>query len=148
MKNRYLVRATASLSFAIFLLSGCGGSESLQSSKPTIQTKDQRASFYINKGNFVEVASFAYKRATDPSFTTYAMDVEFPRSDDGEAVKPSAYNIEVISADKQLKKIVVQNYQNVLEVKIIDGDRVNVIFKDAEFTVDEEMTLNDFIALQ
>lgn len=130
---------------------GCGGGGSSQKSAnvPAQTTeKNLRMSTYINKGNFVDVAGFAYRKATDPSFAKYAMNIMLPGNDESEMAKPSAYNITSINVDNKLKKIIVQNYQNTLEVKIVDSSRVNILFKDANFTVDRQMSFNDFIAQQ
>ncbi len=130
--------------------SGCGG-ESTKTSGVTpskIVKENRRISTYINKGNFVEVANFAYKRAIDPNFTQYAMDIQLPGSNEDEIAKSSAYNVTMISIDKRLKKIVVENYQNSLELKIVDQDSVNILFKDVNFTVDRQMSLADFKTLR
>ena len=136
-----------SSSLILSLLIGCGG-DVVEGSSTQTTTKEQRASFYINKGNFVDVASFAYKKATDSTFTSYAMDTTLPGIDANETGVPSAYTITANNVNNQLKKVVVQNYQNSVEVKIVDKTKVNILFKDAEFTIDEEMSLSDFIARQ
>jgi len=131
-----------SVGLVLSLFTGCGGDVA----KSATATPTTRASFYITKGNFVDVASFAYKRATDKDFTTYALESTLPGSDTNETAKPSAYNITEIRKNNQLKKIIVENYQNSVEVKMVDNDRVNVLFQDANFTVDRQMSFNDFIA--
>ncbi len=136
-----------SSSLILSLLIGCGG-DAVDGSNTQTTTKEERGSFYINKGNFAEVASFAYKRATDSTFTSYAMDSTLPGTDVNETGVPSAYTITANNVGNQLKKVVIQNYQNSVEVKIVDKTKVNILFKDSEFTIDEEMALSDFIALQ
>lgn len=127
----------------LFFGCGGGGSSTTQNEAPQITQKNLRASTYINKGNFVEVASFAYKRATDPSFTQDRLDVALPG---GKRVEPSVYSISTITTQDQLKKIVIQNHLNRLEVKLLDGNRVNILLQGTNFTIDRKMALADFIA--
>ena len=146
-RDRFRVFALVLTSAVLFI--GCGSGSSKSKNEPTKTTeKTSRISTYITKGNFVEVAGFAYKKATDPNFEQYAMDVKLPGSDAQEIAKSSAYNVTVINSGNKLKKIVVENYQNSVELKMVDSDRVNVLFKDANFTVDQQMSYNDFIAQQ
>lgn len=144
-KDRFRVFALTLTSALLFI--GCGSGSSTSQNAPAQTTeKSSLISTYITKGNFVEVAGFAYKKATDPNFKQYAMDVKLPGTHETEAAKPSTYNVTVINSDNRLKKIVVENYQNSLELKVVDNDRVNILFKDSNFTVDKQMSFNDFTA--
>ncbi len=136
---------TLLLSFAsVILFAGCGGgaSSTTQNEPLQITQKNLRASTYINKGNFVEIASFAYKRVTDPNFTQEALAVSLPGS---ELIEPSTYNISAIESHDELKKIIVQNHLNKLEIKLLDDNRVNILLQGANFTIDRKMALADFI---
>ncbi len=126
------------------LLIGCG--ETSDTQQPSEQSS--RISTYITKGNFVDVASFAYKKADDPSFTQYAMDVTLPGTDEDEITTPSAYNVQIVKKGSAIKKIRIENYQNSVEVKMVDNNRVNVLFQDSNFTVDKQMSLSAFQALR
>ncbi len=145
-KDRFRVFALTLTSALLFI--GCGGSSKSEIEPVQTVEKTTRISTYISKGNFVDVASFAYRKATDPSFAKYAMNIMLPGNDTSEIATPSTYDVTAITADNKLKKVVIQNYINTLEVKIVDGNRVNILLKDSEFTVDEVMSLDDFIARQ
>lgn len=140
--KRYLKIVTVTALMLIF--TACGGSSSSSDKQdgPVEVTQEEfQTSTYISKGNFDEVASFAYKRVTDPAFTQYAMEVSLPGSDDSEIAKLSAYNIRAISTSEGLKKIIIQNHVNTLEVKIVDEERVNILLRANSFTVDRKMSL-------
>lgn len=126
------------------LIIGCGDTKETTSTET--HTKDQRASLYINKGNFVEVANFAYKRVTDSSFTEYGMDVLLP----GQGLDtPSTYTITTKKdSNNVVKKIIVHNYENSLEIKMMSTNRINVLFQDENFTMNEQLSLDEFITKQ
>jgi len=133
------------LSTIVLVFSGCGetGSDSVVKGERTLQ-----ASTYINKGNFVEVASYAYKRATDASFTQASLDVNIPGSSEAEGVKPSTYNIRTLLSGDKLQKVIMQNHQNKLEVKLVGEDHVNILLQANSFTIDRQMSFADFKALR
>ena len=106
--------------------------------------KSLRGSTYITKGNFTEIAQFAYKKVTDSTYDQYALPVILPGSDKNEAVSMMAYEITAYYKEKHLKKIKMANYQNILEIKFVDN-RVNILWQSATFTVDRQMDLDDFI---
>lgn len=120
---------------------GCGGDASTNQNSD-IQ-KNLRTSTYINKGNFVEVASYAYKRVTDSSFTQETKGVSLPGNE--KIAELSTYNITSIEDEDKLQKIIVQNHLNRLEVKLLEGDRVNILLQGSNFTMDRKMKLADFI---
>ena len=139
---------TLLLSFAsAILFAGCGGGDtglsSAQNEPLEITQKNLRASTYISKGNFVEVASFAYKKVTDSSFTQESLDVSLPG---GELIEPSSYSISAIEDHEAVQKIIVQNHLNRLEIKLMDENRVNILLQGTNFTIDRKMALADFIA--
>ncbi len=125
-------------------LSGCGetGTDTTVKGERTVQ-----ASTYINKGNFVEVASFAYKRSKDAIFTQNVKEVVLPGSQTSQLAQASMYDIRTISSGEIVQKVVMQNHENRLEVKIVNGDYVNIVLQAKSFTVDHKMTLAEFTAI-
>lgn len=123
----------------------CGGTTSDSSG---LVEKDTRAVAYINKGNFSEVAAFALEKTENPTATAYVMKQEFPGTLEEDKIKPFTYDITSTLSDGKLKKIVMHNYQNSVEVKFVDSTRVNIIYKDGEIVQDRAMSLADFQALR
>lgn len=130
------------LFFATLIFAGCGKSSHDEDTKPTIHTKEQRASLFITKGNFLEVANFAYKRATDSDFTDYSLEVPLPGRDTNKSTQPSTYTItEKRDSSDNLKKIIVHNYENSVELKFLNSDKVSVLFKNSDFSLNKQLTL-------
>ena len=145
MRKKSKLLLSTILSITVLFV-GCGGERSPDSNKQKKTIENITGmSAYITKGNFVDVASFAYKKAVNPNFTDYAMNMQLPGSGAGEVVMPLAYEIKVIKVGDSIKKMIVKNYQNSLEIKIVQQNRVNILFKDANFTVDKQMSLDDFL---
>ena len=143
--HKYTIKLLAFSFASTLLFVGCG--EGNLSATPNNASQDSqknlRISTYINKGNFIDVASLAYKKVTDPTFSQKAVSVSLP----GTKLTPSsAYNIRLIKPHDKLKKIVVQNHLNKLEIKLMDDNSVDVLFIGTNFTIDRKMTLADFIA--
>lgn len=146
--KRYLTIVAIVVSMIMFTACGGGSSSSDKKEGPVAVTQqDLQTSTYIYKGNFVEVASHAYKRVMDESFTQSDMEVFLPGDDASERITPSLYNIRAISTENGLQKIIVQNHLNTLEVKIVDKENVNILLKSQSFTVDRKMPLDDLVAV-
>jgi len=143
VKTNFNLLAFSLISLLAF--SGCGetGTDTTVKGERTVQ-----ASTYINKGNFVEVARFAYKRATDASFTQSVKEVVLPGSQTSQLAQASMYDISTILSADVVQKVVMQNHENKLEVKIVDNDYVNIVLQAKSFTVDHKMTLAAFTAMQ
>ncbi len=147
LKRYFKVVATAVF---ILMFTACGGGSSSSDKKEgpvEVTQQDFQTSTYIYKGNFVEVASHAYKRVTDESFTRSDMIVSLPGDETSELITPSLYNIRAISTENGLRKIIVQNHLNTLEVKMVDKENVNILLKSQSFTVDRKMPLDDLVAV-
>jgi hypothetical protein len=143
MQKRLTKIVIPSLIAAGLLLVGCGGGNSDSETIPI--PKNLKMSTYINKGNFVEVASFAYKKVTDSTFTQNAMNISLPGGD--EAIKLSTHSISVTSTQDKLNKIIVQNHRNRIDIKLLGDNRVNILLQGSNFTIDRKMALADFIAV-
>ena len=142
-KTNFTLLTFSAITLLVF--AGCGetGTDSIVKGERTLQ-----ASAYINKGNFVEVASYAYKRATDASFTKSTLDVNIPGSSSAERVKPSTYNISTLSSVDKLQKVIMQNHENRLEVRLVGEDKVNILLQASSFTIDHQMSFAEFSALR
>ena len=129
------------------LATGCG---EVRESTGTKQTKTientTTMSTYITKGNFVDVASFAYKKVTDTSFSDYGMNIELPGSSADEVALSRTYEIRVIKVHNGIKKVIVKNYQNNLEIKFTEDNSITILFENQNSTETRQMSVDDFLA--
>lgn len=148
MKNRPSMMLLLTLVTSAVIYSGCGSDAAQPTAESSTKTIKSQTSIstYINKGNFVEVASFAYQKVTDPSVTQNSMEIQLPGSEVGEVIELSQYDVSTLASEDQLNKIIVQNHLNRLEVKFLENDQVNIILQATNYTIDRKMTLAEFTA--
>ena len=140
--NKY-ARETMFLLFVVLSLSMVGCGESADTSG-LVSEKNLRMSGYISKGNFVEVASFAYQKVLNDSDKKEIMTLSIPTIG-SKVLRTSNYNIKSVEVDDTLNKIIIQNHLNRIDIKFLDNDRIHILLQGSNFALDKKMSLNDFV---
>lgn len=121
------------------LNTGCGTvntDTALDKTNRTMQIKT-----YITKGNYLQIARYAYQTVIDPMHTDEEFWVNLP----GKSPQNSFYAIDTITSSNQ-QKIILQNHKERLEIKLL-GDTVHVMLIGNNFTLEQKLSRTDFLAV-
>lgn len=143
-------KRAAFLCFAALLSAGCGGGNTVESSAGAVSEKYQTRTLTttITKGNYINIAKFAYITLIEQNMRSAKMDVVLPGRAQRGIPKKSVYTVNTLYSGEKVRKIVVKNYQERLEVKFLDNDMVKIIVKMPGDSREKKMTFTDFMALR
>ncbi len=134
--------------FWVLFFIGCGSGSSTHAAGAktdagTLQTRSLLSR--ITKGNYIDVARFAYNRRNVANASDYRYDVPIPGTTPAHGSKMLPYTVTFDQKDHAIKSMVLKNYNTEIRVRFLRDGNVNIVMQMPGYVTSETVSYEQFV---